>query len=952
MTRFLNSTAMIKQFYEKALPSQGVYCVTKIDPTTGKAVNKFAETLDDLFDTIERFNNAKQNTFFALGSFEGYSRKADNAVFFRSFFIDIDVGSGKTYETKADAHSALDKLVKEAGLPEPVVVDSGGGIHAYWLMDRDIPKDEWKPCAEKFKALCLSYVAIDPTVTADAARILRCPDSINYKYTPPVATSLISEELSVYDFDEFKEFLTTPEDNSFDVSRVKKGLDEDTLAMMKIDNFDKSFQKIAERSLNGDGCEQVKFILTNAATLEEPLWFAGLSIAKVCVDGNEAIHLISEDHPKYNHDETEEKANRLSAPRTCEWFSNNYPDRCTGCKHRGQINTPVSLGKIISESTEESPVLTEESVREISDTEKVPKFPDFLKPFFRGEKGGVCYDPPPTKDNKGKPIYEDPYIILPHDLYPIRRMYSNMDGECMTMRLHLPQDGMKEFLLPMRVVYATEELKKCLSSNQVIFETRYFNQIQNYLIKWDQYMVNMMRADIMRTQFGWSQSFTSDEWKDRSFIIGTKEIVSPTEERDCAVSPYIKQMSKYLRPHGTYDAWRAAAQELSRPQFELHSLICMAGFGSPLMEYINMGGFTLGLLGESGSAKTGAMYAGISAFGAPKELTIYESTDNALTQRFVNLRSIMFGLDEVGNKEAKVLSDLIHKISQGQAKVRLQASVNAEREHTLIASLIAVFTTNESIEGKIERFKNSPVGERARYAELNITQPDALKGPDGAVLGRQIFDTFRHNFGHSGPMFMKEVFKFTDEEMKDRLTRRGERYIKDTNGDASYRFYENFMAATFTAGEILVASNILDYNIEHIYATVIETLNDMKLSVPKINFTDYSAVLTDFMYENMGNILRIRDGKVTDEPRGKLVARVAMDDHTRISKEAVKEYLAKKNINTRDFEKSLKEQGILIKTDKKHLETGWKPTTNSQASYVYLIKNDYPLNVDQSETDN
>jgi hypothetical protein len=94
------------------------------------------------------------------------------------------------------------------------------------------------------------------------------------------------------------------------------------------------------------------------------------------------------------------------------------------------------------------------------------------------------------------------------------------------------------------------------------------------------------------------------------------------------------------------------------------------------------------------------------------------------------------------------------------------------------------------------------------------------------------------------------------------------------------------------------------------------------------------------MYENMGNTLRIKEGKVTDEPRGKLVARVSTDEPTRVSKEAFKEYLHKKKITPREFEKAMLESGdMLDKSAKKHLETGWKPTTTTKASNVYLFKN-------------
>jgi len=37
---------MIKQFYEKALPSQGIYCVAKIDGK--RTIQRFAESIDDV----------------------------------------------------------------------------------------------------------------------------------------------------------------------------------------------------------------------------------------------------------------------------------------------------------------------------------------------------------------------------------------------------------------------------------------------------------------------------------------------------------------------------------------------------------------------------------------------------------------------------------------------------------------------------------------------------------------------------------------------------------------------------------------------------------------------------------------------------------------------------------------------------------------------------------------
>ena len=146
---------MIKQFYEKALPSQGVYCVAKIDGK--RTTQRFAESIDEVENLARQFALEKANVYVALAAFDGYSRKAEDAQFLRSFFIDLDVGVSKAqvkrgYVSQSEAHIALQAFLARTELPPPVIVDSGTGVHAYWLFDRDVPVAEWKPYAEKFKA--------------------------------------------------------------------------------------------------------------------------------------------------------------------------------------------------------------------------------------------------------------------------------------------------------------------------------------------------------------------------------------------------------------------------------------------------------------------------------------------------------------------------------------------------------------------------------------------------------------------------------------------------------------------------------------------------------------------------------------------------------------------------------------------------------------------------------
>jgi len=112
---------MTQQFYEKALPSQGVYCVTGIKD--GKAINRFAETLGDMLEIIDELKQSESNVFFAPNTYQNYSRKADNAEYCRTLFIDLDVGEdSKKYTTKDEALAALDDFIKISKLPPPVQV--------------------------------------------------------------------------------------------------------------------------------------------------------------------------------------------------------------------------------------------------------------------------------------------------------------------------------------------------------------------------------------------------------------------------------------------------------------------------------------------------------------------------------------------------------------------------------------------------------------------------------------------------------------------------------------------------------------------------------------------------------------------------------------------------------------------------------------------------------------
>jgi len=913
---------MIKEFYEKALPSQGVYCATGIDPNGKGAVNKFAETLDELVELIEKFKAKGVNTFAAMGTFEGFSRKADDCLYLKSFFIDLDVGPDKDYTSKDEAHAALSKLIEDAGLPDPVCINSGGGVHAYWIMDEDIPKDEWLIYAEKFKVLCMEHIAIDTVVTADAARVMRCPDSYNYKFTPPERTSVLTDEIHVYSFKEFKEFIGEEAPVSINslMDMLPKGLDEDTKKILKLDNFETRFAKIADRSMEGDGCGQIKYAIENADSLTEPIWRTTLSVIKFCSDGDIWAHELFKGDKRYSKKDTDEKLRTIPGTLSCKEIDRLNPGVCSDCPHFGKLKNPLALGKEFKpaapteergeyEEGEEAQV----TVRDKAHTQNVPDFPDFLAPFLRGMNGGIYYQPSPVFNKQTKKFEDqDAVLVINHDLYPFKRLVSPHDGECLMLRLHLPHDANREFLLPMKYVYALEKFKDIMASNGVFPTPKGEQILQQYIIKWGQYLQNTDRAEEMRMQMGWTDT--------DSFVIGMKEYAKEGVF-EAPSSPFVRGLSKYLTQKGTYERWKQSMDMLNRSTYEMHAYGLLCGFGAPLVKFTNVSGFTVSFTGASGSGKTGAMYAGLSVMGDPKGQAVFEATDNALTNRMVMLKNLMYGIDESSNHKPEKIADLVHKISQGSAKIRLQGSVDAERTHLMGAQTILFTTTNNPLTEKLSIFKEAADGENARLIEYLIGNPEGLDKD-----AEYIFDALKYNYGHAGPRFIEELIRLGDTEIRAIIARWKTKFHLDFGRKTEYRYYDASITAPFAAGEIAVKAGIIDLDLERVYSVVLDKILGIVNNVVQVNKKDYESVTTDFINKyHRGFLVMLEDHRIRSEPYIGLVGRADIETgKIFISKTELKKYLAERRVSVAQFEVDLKKKGILECEKRMRLDAGWK----------------------------
>ncbi|UNK50553.1 DUF5906 domain-containing protein [Lysobacter sp. S4-A87] len=139
----------------------------------------------DVYFAVAGYRLANHPVNPTTGKGGGPSREGKNAIWHRCLRMELDVvvpgepRKAHHHGSKAAARQALDAFVTLHALPAPIIVDSGGGLHAYWPFDRDVAVTQWQPLADRLKALAGNLVGSEST--ADAARILRLPDTHNFK---------------------------------------------------------------------------------------------------------------------------------------------------------------------------------------------------------------------------------------------------------------------------------------------------------------------------------------------------------------------------------------------------------------------------------------------------------------------------------------------------------------------------------------------------------------------------------------------------------------------------------------------------------------------------------------------------------------------------------------------------------------------------------------------------
>ena len=907
---------------DTVLPTEGRYCIIGIGRFPDQ---RFAETREQADEIIQEFVDNKIDAYFGCAKYGDLNeRTQENALYFRSLWMDIDCGPTKGvpnakgkiegYIDQPTGLAEFQKFCQATGLPKPILINSGNGIHAYWLFDRTLNRQEWNPLAKRLKQLCKEHGLIVDDKVFEAARVLRPTGSFNFKDKDnPKPVGVWNASTVELSYEDWVNLLGQPEPEPDETPDfVPSTMSPMMQAMMG--NKIKRFQTIMLKA--DQGCAQLNYCFANQNEIDEPLWVSALSVAAFCVDGDEAAHKMSNKYPDYDPAEVETKLRNIrkrGGPHLCTTFEERNPGGCEGCPHKGVIKSPIVLGMEIAEADPED---NEFVVEEEGKTTRY-QIPEFPSPYFRGKNGGV-YRRPSQQEEEGEPV-----LVYEHDFYALKRMKDPEHGEVVLFRLHLPHDGVQEFILTAAVICSKDGLRQALAQHGLVTYKSQYENLTTYVVLSVKNLQYSKKAEMMRTQFGWVDG-------DSKFILGDREITkdgtfySPPSSttKDVADKMYVK---------GDFEKWKEVFNLYAKPGLEPQAFGALTAFGSPLLKFTGLKGAIINLIHPtSGSGKSTVLFMCNSVSGQPEELTsMFKDTFNAKIHQLGVMNNLANTIDEITNMSGMEFSDLAYSISQGRGKNKMKGSTNELRINNTKWQGMTLTSSNASFYEKLGVTKNSPDGESMRLLEYKIEPTDLIP----ADYAKQMFDhQLRENFGHAMEIYAEWLVCNTEEAV-DLVRQVQARIDKEVQFTARERFWSGVVACNIAGGIISRKLGLNDYDIGAIYTWVKGMLAGMREEIAPPQSSPIT-VIGEYINAHINNTLVVNEGLdsrssmvplPTLEPKGELLIRYEPDTKQLfISAKAFKNFCVAQQINYRSTLAELQRTGVFKDTINKRMSKGMK----------------------------
>ena len=946
-------------FLTAVLPSTGKYCSFALK---GKR-NTFADTPQEIFDNAKQISDAGGEVWFALGSFDdsGY-RKAENALFMRSFFMDLDCGKDvktgemRSFPSKRSAAEALAEFLVASGLDalgRPWLVDSGGGVHPYWPLSEDVTIAEWKPVAEAMKVAAFKHhFPIDTTVTADAARVLRVPGTHNNKSTPrPVR---IVETGGTFDFAAIKVALAPyavknpvhpVQSTSLAIPGIALDSPPSPLAIALAGNSITRFRTIMLRTEKGTGCGQLANYIEHAADDGmEPIWRGMLSWTKYCIDGDKASKILSEMHP-YDDERRLEKLDAIKGPYSCASMNTIQQGICEKCRHWGQITNPLGLSREFATTTETVEITPPQADAPTFYRPKAPRGFDYMP------TGGIVYHKPagPGKNDFAKDV-----ALLTYDLFRTRTF---RDGTLYTSEfLAIKGDKQITFVIPNSIAGNTPKIIETLAANNIL--TTYGSGTDLYLAAYvraciTEASINEETVNIP-PHFGWQE--------DGSFAVGDMVYSPHGAKHDYAYqSDRLHNLIQATRTSGSLDEWKQLLIMLRRRKAWGHLAISLQGFSSILMHFMPKGSkaCTVYVCGKQSSAgKTLALSLASSVWGDHERYKVSADTSQTtMMQRAGLWGNLPLNVDEITDRQRKEKGEFVPSVSFSHSqcvhKIKGSAGGNTEISHEMMWSAKMLMTGNDpAFESLLGARSHTSHGEVRRLLEWHITGNSRINWSDEE---REILRKTADNYGVAGRAFA--MWCVRNQDIVQDICNKAAQYWREFSGATDdERFWTSSIGCDLATLLLLGKdyANIIAIPTGGIKEFWLKIVTDQRKMILD-NTSTAIDLLHRYIADNNGSFVKVKAGIITqslidfgkltpDSPKGAVRGRVEYDTATETANFYVEEKLLRKHcaeagLGYTSFLAELSVQATVIVDKRKDLLAG----TNGPSMRVKCVQIVQPL---------
>lgn len=856
------------EFLRAVWPTSGIYCIaTRFTIPDGPRKGEKAfthKTFDNISDAVSYCLTKAPSIdlFFAVHTLKEHqvwdpnkinwktgkagsnvTRAQHNMRQSKAFFFDLDVGDeSNKYQSQTDALLALISFCRTAQLPQPLVVNSGTGLHVYWVISEPIESNEWRNHEHKLKQLGLHYgLKIDTSRTVDTSSLLRVVGTLNFKdrhHPQPVKALGPVNELGTGLFLKL-----------LDEAVVRGGVEVKPLPKFETGPF-------APKRIEFQGtpvglepvitaCAQMRRLAEKARHNEhisEPEWYYGvIGVGRFMKDGHRRIMQFATD-PKW-HDTIKEKIHQSEAsqtgPTSCAMIAEKMGDAlCVGCPFAGKVHGPIAAARWI----EPAPAPEVKEFVGLEQHQVVIQIPSPPPPFIRKTDGTIGVH---AEDEEGNKVYT---MIFEHDLFPVRRLVNPLAAtEQHVWRVTLPRGETKDFTLDAPMLYDTRSFTQAISNQGIYPHRGNVAGLQEYMTAYIKQLQQQVDADQQSNHLGWSDDFSR-------FILPDKIMCADGKILPAQLSIGAQRASVDVHKKGDAKKQAALINFYARPQYVAHQFLIMCGLGSTIFYATGNHGVIVNASGESGASKSTSLYTAASLWGNPALYPINGTNDGATirgrNERVTVLANLPICVDEITHLPVKEANDLAMSITQPGHRIRLESS-GVERAKTgSYKSTIMLATANNSLHALLSQDNAASTAASMRVFEIRF---DITRVHTKAEADAFLYE-LKQNYGHLGEVFLAYVLRNRDAVVA-RVRAKMREIDEEAGIQASERFWSATIACALVACEIANELGICHYDVVYMRLWAVTVQIPAMRGIVKAEYADPVQILSDYLEQITPNMV-------------------------------------------------------------------------------------------------